>query len=92
MSVGADAVLGANEVADAEAARRDVRQGKSLFALIVPEDFSASALGAAAPGAGKITVFAASSLSSVMEPPVGTRTVVRARTVASPSPCLRNRM
>ncbi len=46
------------EVADAEAARRDVRQGKSLFALIVPEDFSDSALGAAAPGAGKITVFA----------------------------------
>ena len=46
------------EVADVEAARRDVREGRSLFALIVPADFSDSALGATAPGAGKITVFA----------------------------------
>lgn len=43
---------------EVETARRDVREGKSLFALIVPPDFSVAALGAAAAGAGKITVYA----------------------------------
>lgn len=46
------------ETSDAEAARRDVREGKSLFTLIIPPDFSAAALGAASAGAGKITVYA----------------------------------
>jgi putative membrane protein len=46
------------ETADADAARRDVQEGKSLFALILPPDFSASALSAASPGAGRVEVYA----------------------------------
>lgn len=41
-----------------EAAREDVRTGASLFALIIPADFSASAMAAAEPGAGRLIVFA----------------------------------
>ena len=46
------------ETVDIDTARRDVQEGKSLFALIVPSDFSASALGAASAGAGKISIYA----------------------------------
>lgn len=43
---------------DPELARQQVREGKSLFALIVPPDFSEAALGAAAEGSGRIVVYA----------------------------------
>ncbi len=42
---------------DPEHARREVREGRKLFALIIPADFSASALRAAAPGASKVLVY-----------------------------------
>lgn len=50
--------FGFREAADAALARRDVREGRVLFALIIPPDFSAQAMGAAAAGAGKLQVFA----------------------------------
>lgn len=43
---------------DADAAKREVREGKRLFALIIPADFSESAMSAAKPGAGKLVVYA----------------------------------
>ncbi|MFM1987304.1 MAG: hypothetical protein RJA99_261 [Pseudomonadota bacterium] len=46
------------EVDDPETARRQVREGSSLFALIVPREFSEAAVGAAAEGSGRITVYA----------------------------------
>ncbi|MEI7447387.1 MAG: YhgE/Pip family protein [Burkholderiales bacterium] len=46
------------EVDDPETARRHVREGRSLFALIVPPEFSEAAVGAAAEGSGRITVYA----------------------------------
>lgn len=42
---------------DAEAAQREVRDGKLFFALIVPPGFSADAMGAAQSGAGKLVVY-----------------------------------
>ncbi len=50
--------FGFYEEGDADAARRAVRQGKSLFALVIPADFSAGAMAAGSPGAGKLVVFA----------------------------------
>ncbi len=44
-------------MADAEQAQRQVRDGKLLFALIVPPGFSADAMGAASSGAGKLVVY-----------------------------------
>ncbi|MBN8503130.1 MAG: YhgE/Pip domain-containing protein [Burkholderiales bacterium] len=42
---------------DADAARKQVRKGKALFALIIPPDFSARAMGAAEAGSAKVVVF-----------------------------------
>lgn len=39
-------------------AREAVRRGEAAFALVIPRGFSAGALSAAAPGAGKLLVFA----------------------------------
>lgn len=50
--------FGFYEEGDPDAARRAVRQGKSLFALVIPADFSAGAMAAGSPGAGKLVVFA----------------------------------
>ena len=50
--------FGFSDSTDAEQAKRKVREGKILFALIVPPDFSANAMGAATAGAGKIVVYA----------------------------------
>jgi putative membrane protein len=50
--------FGFRETQDPELAKREVREGKILFALIVPPDFSAQAMGAAAAGAGKLVVYA----------------------------------
>ncbi|MFT3817172.1 MAG: YhgE/Pip domain-containing protein [Rubrivivax sp.] len=50
--------FGFYRAADADAARSDVRRGHSLFALIIPESFSADAMAAGAPGAGKVVVYA----------------------------------
>ncbi|MBY0465286.1 MAG: YhgE/Pip domain-containing protein [Burkholderiales bacterium] len=66
VNVGADLTLqlkekkafGFVEVADAEQAKSDVRQGKTLFALIIPADFSQKALSASEPGVGKVVVYA----------------------------------
>ena len=44
-------------MADAEQAQRQVRDGKLLFALIVPPGFSTDAMGAANSGAGKLVVY-----------------------------------
>lgn len=46
------------DASDAEQAKLDVRHGKTLFALIIPADFSQKAMSAAAPGAGKVVVYA----------------------------------
>lgn len=43
---------------DEQQARRMVREGRSLLALVIPADFSASALSAHQAGAGKLIVFA----------------------------------
>lgn len=45
------------EDADPAHARQEVRAGRTLFALIIPPDFSATALNAATPGASKVLVF-----------------------------------
>ena len=50
--------FGFYDAPSAEAARQDVRTGASLFALIIPPDFSAAAMAAAEPGAGRLIVFA----------------------------------
>lgn len=41
---------------DAQAARQEVRRGSLAFAVIIPRDFSASALPGVHPGGGKVTV------------------------------------
>ncbi|MCA3181279.1 MAG: hypothetical protein INH05_21190 [Burkholderiales bacterium] len=46
------------ETDDPDLARRHVREGRSLFALIVPPEFSEAAVGAAAEGSGRIVVHA----------------------------------
>lgn len=43
---------------DEEAARREVRAGRSLFVLIIPRDFSASALAGEKAGSGRLVVYA----------------------------------
>jgi putative membrane protein len=43
---------------DEAEARRAVRAGRSLFALIVPRDFSASAMSGDSPGGGTLVLFA----------------------------------
>jgi putative membrane protein len=50
--------FGFAESKDAEQARHDVRLGKTLFALIIPADFSANAVSGEGPGAGKPVVYA----------------------------------
>lgn len=57
-SLKAKRTFGFAEMTDAEQAKLDVRQGKTLFALIIPADFSQKALSAAEPGAGKVVVYA----------------------------------
>lgn len=57
-SLKAKNTFGFAEVPDAEQAKQDVRQGKMLFALIIPADFSQKAMAAAEPGAGKVVVYA----------------------------------
>ena len=54
----AQRAFGFYDSGDVEAARQSVRQGHSLFALIIPADFSAAALSADAAGAGKLVIFA----------------------------------
>lgn len=51
-------IFGFYDEADAEHAKREVRAGRALFALIIPPDFSANAVSAAAPGAGRLVVYA----------------------------------
>ncbi|MET0334738.1 MAG: YhgE/Pip domain-containing protein [Rhizobacter sp.] len=51
-------VFGYYDAHDEQAARLDVRKGRSLFALIIPEDFSESAMAAQLAGAGKLVVYA----------------------------------
>ncbi|MBB5272255.1 YhgE/Pip domain-containing protein [Quisquiliibacterium transsilvanicum] len=66
VSIGADLLkslqarrtFGFSESADAEAARRAVREGRALFALIVPPDFSEAAMAASAPGSGRLVIYA----------------------------------
>jgi putative membrane protein len=43
---------------DEAAARREVRSGRSLFVLVIPRDFTASALSAERPGSGRLMVYA----------------------------------
>lgn len=43
---------------DEAQARQEVREGRSLFALIIPRDFSANALSGSHPGNGKLVLFA----------------------------------
>ena len=43
---------------DEAQARRDVRAGRTLFALVIPKDFSAGALAGERPGGGKLVVYA----------------------------------
>ena len=50
--------FGFHDASDPELAKREVREGKILFALIIPPDFSSEAMGAATAGAGKLVVFA----------------------------------
>lgn len=66
INIGADLVktlqlkktFGFYDSPDAEQAKLDVRQGKSLFALIIPADFSANAMSASAPGSSQLVVYA----------------------------------
>lgn len=44
---------------DAEEAKRQVRQGRLAFALIIPPDFSSNAIPGAQPGDGKLVVYTA---------------------------------
>ena len=57
-SLQARQAFGFTVAADAEQARRAVREGTVLFALIIPPQFSAQAMGAATAGAGKLVVVA----------------------------------
>lgn len=43
---------------DADRARRDVREGRRLFALIIPADFSERAMSADAAGVARLTIYA----------------------------------
>lgn len=43
---------------DEESARREVRAGRSLFVLVIPRDFSASALAGEKAGSGRLVVYA----------------------------------
>jgi YhgE/Pip-like protein len=43
---------------DEAAARREVRAGRSLFVLVIPRDFTASAMSAERPGSGRLLVYA----------------------------------
>lgn len=43
---------------DEEAARREVRAGRRLFVLVIPRDFSASALAGEKAGSGRLVVYA----------------------------------
>lgn len=45
------------DLTDADQARREVREGRLAFALIVPADFSSNALPGADPGAGRLEVY-----------------------------------
>ena len=51
-----EGVFGWRRMKDADAARREVSQGKLAFAVIIPEDFSVQAVPGAVAGAGKIRV------------------------------------
>ncbi|MFP8778703.1 YhgE/Pip family protein [Hydrogenophaga sp. RWCD_12] len=51
-------MFGFTETQDEETARRDVRAGRSLFALIIPADFSAHAVPGEQAGGGKLVVYA----------------------------------
>lgn len=57
-SLKAKNTFGFHTESDAETARREVREGKILFALIIPPAFSANAMGAASAGSGKLVVYA----------------------------------
>lgn len=50
------ATFGFRTMDDAQAARQAVRLGNLAFAVIIPKDFSASAVPGVQPGAGKVTV------------------------------------
>ena len=50
--------FGFAEVADMAQAKADVRDGKTLFALIIPADFSQKAMSASEAGVGKVVVYA----------------------------------
>lgn len=50
------ALFGYREVPDPAAAREAVRRGDSLFALVIPPDFSANAMSARSAGAGRLLV------------------------------------
>lgn len=49
--------FGFKDIADAQEARRLVREGRLAFALIIPKDFSSNAIPGKEAGAGKIVVF-----------------------------------
>ncbi len=49
--------FGFSEMKDADAARQAVREGRALFVLVIPPEFSAAAMRAAEPGAGKLIVY-----------------------------------
>lgn len=53
----ADRLFGYVDLDDAEAARRQVREGRLAFALIVPADFSSNAIPGADPGAGRLEIY-----------------------------------
>lgn len=51
-------LFGFRTVDDAQAARREVRSGAALFALLIPEDFTEQALAAERPGSGRLEIYA----------------------------------
>ena len=53
----ADRLFGYVDLDEAEAARRQVREGRLAFALIVPADFSSNAIPGADPGAGRLEIY-----------------------------------
>ncbi len=56
LSLRERARFGYRELTDPEAARRAVQRGEAVFALLIPQDFSASAMSAQSPGAGRLLV------------------------------------
>lgn len=50
-------IFGYEESTDEEEVRRQVRQGKLAFALIIPRDFSSNAIPGADAGAGKMVIY-----------------------------------